>query len=214
MCHVCMVYVTMSMCVCGFICWNLCWCPLACQNTAYLALVQPLLEYGAAMWDPSPKKDTDLKGHTQHTSSWVTTGPWPQATLPISSRKQWHYNPQNSAANYYTSPSSSSIGWLRGWLCVVVLALPPDKFLSQQKPGRLIWAWQQPGYVTTNTTGDYTRNNDRACVIPITTLPPWPETLHYRDCQLAASLNRVAVRAGYNQTDKQNFRSVPCSDRL
>ena len=56
----------------------------------------------------------------------------------------------------------------------LVLALPPDKFLSQQKPGRLIWTWQQPGYVTTNTTGDYTRNNDRACVIPITMLPPRP----------------------------------------
>ena len=56
----------------------------------------------------------------------------------------------------------------------LVLALLPDKFLSQQKPGRLIWTWQQTGYVATNTIGDYTRNNDRACVIPITTLPPRP----------------------------------------
>ena len=39
----------------------------------------------------------------------------------------------------------------------LVSALPPNKFLSQQKPGRLIWAQQQPGYATTNTTGDYTR---------------------------------------------------------
>ena len=41
-----------------------------------------------------------------------------------------------------------------------------------------------------------------------------PETLHYRDCQLAAGRNGVAARAGYNQTGKRNFRSVPCSDRL
>ena len=34
------------------------------------------------------------------------------------------------------------------------------------------------------------------------------------DCQLAASLNGVAARAGNNQTGKRNFRSVPCSDRL
>ena len=34
------------------------------------------------------------------------------------------------------------------------------------------------------------------------------ETLHYRDCQLDASLNGVAARAGYNQTGKRNFRSV------
>ena len=39
-------------------------------------------------------------------------------------------------------------------------------------------------------------------------------TLHYRDCQLAANLNGVAARSGYNQTGKRNFRSVPCSDRL
>ena len=38
-----------------------------------------------------------------------------------------------------------------------------------------------------------------------------PETLHYRDCQLAVSLNGVAAQAGYNQTGKRNFRSVPCS---
>ena len=34
------------------------------------------------------------------------------------------------------------------------------------------------------------------------------ETLHYRDCQLAASLNGVAARADYNQTGKRNLRSV------
>ena len=48
----------------------------------------------------------------------------------------------------------------------LVPALPPDKFLTQQKPTRLIWAQQQPGYVTTNTIGDYIRNNDRAYIIP------------------------------------------------
>ena len=41
-----------------------------------------------------------------------------------------------------------------------------------------------------------------------------PETLHYRDCQLAASLNGVAARAGYSQTGKRNLQSVLCSDRL
>ena len=41
-----------------------------------------------------------------------------------------------------------------------------------------------------------------------------PETLHYRDCQLAVSLNGVAARAGYNQTGKRNLQSVLCSDWL
>ena len=36
----------------GFIRRNLRRCPPACRNTAYLALVRPLLEYGAAVLDP------------------------------------------------------------------------------------------------------------------------------------------------------------------
>ena len=45
-------------------------------------------------------------------------------------------------------------------------ALPPDKFLTRQKPGRLIRARQQPDHITTNTICDYLRNNNRAYKIP------------------------------------------------
>ena len=46
-----------------------------------------------------------------------------------------------------------------------VPGLPPDKCLTQQKPGRLIRAQRQPGYITTNTIGDYMRNSDRSFII-------------------------------------------------
>ena len=32
-------------------------CPTACKKTAYVALVRPLLEYGAIIWDPYQKQD-------------------------------------------------------------------------------------------------------------------------------------------------------------
>ena len=41
----------------GFIRRNLRRCPNACKKTAYLALVRPLLEYGAIIWDPYQKQD-------------------------------------------------------------------------------------------------------------------------------------------------------------
>ena len=39
----------------GFIWRNLRRCPTACKKTAYLALVRPLLEYGAIIWEPYQK---------------------------------------------------------------------------------------------------------------------------------------------------------------
>ena len=43
----------------GFIRRNLKRCPINCRRTAYIALVRPLLEYGASVWDPHYQKDID-----------------------------------------------------------------------------------------------------------------------------------------------------------
>ena len=74
-------------------------CPQACQNTAYLALIQPLLEYGAAVWDPYLKKDINFMEHTQHNAARFIMGDY-RSTTPgsitrlDSSRKQsYKYNP-------------------------------------------------------------------------------------------------------------------------
>ena len=52
------------------------------------------------------------------------------------------------------------------WLVVVVPALPPDQFLTTQNPGSLIRAQQQPDCITTNTIGDYIRNNNTDNILP------------------------------------------------
>jgi hypothetical protein len=49
----------------GFLYRNLSTCPLKLKNTAYLALVRPLLEYSAAAWDPHLAKDIKLLENVQ-----------------------------------------------------------------------------------------------------------------------------------------------------
>ena len=46
-------------CTLEFLCRNLRHCPIACKQTANLALVCLLLEYGAIIWDPYLKQDMD-----------------------------------------------------------------------------------------------------------------------------------------------------------
>ena len=115
--------------------------------------------------------------HLQHTSSLVTTGPWCPAVSPDSSATTGSQTPAVSPDSSATtgpqppavSPASSRrpscsfckcIASYSTWLFYIVveglvLALPP-KYLTLQKPGRLIQVQQQP----------YRRNNDRAYLVP------------------------------------------------
>ena len=47
---------------------RLCHVPTACKRNAYLALVRPLLEYGAPVWDPHQKQDIDRMERVQRTA--------------------------------------------------------------------------------------------------------------------------------------------------
>ena len=76
-----------------------------------------------------------------------------------------------------------------------------------QKPEGSLGRTAQDGHLDSHTDPELCGLGDRGVCFE-------PETLHYRDCQLAAGRNGVASRTGYNQTGKRNFRSVPCSDRL
>ena len=53
----------------GFITRNLKHCPETFRKNAYLALVRPILEYGAAVWDPHLKKDIDKLERVQRSAA-------------------------------------------------------------------------------------------------------------------------------------------------
>ena len=146
----------------GFICWNLHQFPPACWNTVYLALVRPLLEYSVAVWDPYQKQDINLMECTQHNAA-----PLHHWRLQVHDPWQCHQTSQeNQTTPLWECHQLLCLTLFHRLVVGLVPALPPDKFLTQQKPARLIWAQQQPGYVTTNTIGDYIKNNDRAYIIP------------------------------------------------
>ncbi|XP_070181692.1 uncharacterized protein [Littorina saxatilis] len=56
-------------CTLGFLRRNLRHCPAACRRNAYLALVRPLLEYGAVAWDPYQAQDIDRMERIQRTAA-------------------------------------------------------------------------------------------------------------------------------------------------
>ena len=146
----------------GFLRRNLRRCPPACRNSAYLALVRPLLEYGAAVWDPYRQKDIDLIERTQRSAARFITGDY-RSTSP------------GSVTKLLQKAKLQPLQDRRKHLCLSLLykvvegltpALPPENFLTPQKPGRLIRAKIQHDHVTTDTISDHIRNNNRAYAIP------------------------------------------------
>ena len=64
----------------GFIRQNLKQCPINCRRTAYIALVRPLFEYGASVWDPHYQKDIDQIERIQKNAARFITGDYKSKT--------------------------------------------------------------------------------------------------------------------------------------
>ena len=58
----------------GFLRRNLTHCPKNCKRNAYLALVRPILEYGAVVWDPHLQKDIDKLERVQRSAARFIAG--------------------------------------------------------------------------------------------------------------------------------------------
>ena len=107
---------------------------------------------------PLPEKGHWLDG--VHPAQCSTHHYW---QLQVHNPWQCHQTPQEDQA---TTPARVPPSTLPVWLVVVVPALPPDQFLTTQNPGSLIRAQQQPDCITTNTIGDYIRNNNTDNILP------------------------------------------------
>ena len=58
----------------GFLRRNKCSCPIKNKQTAYIALVSAVLEYGAVVWDPCHRGDIDKLEQIQHRAARFITG--------------------------------------------------------------------------------------------------------------------------------------------
>ena len=147
----------------GFLRRNLRRCPTTCKRTAYLALVRPLLEYGAIVWDPNLKQDIEKLERVQRgaarfisrnyrtTTPGFVTGLLDKYNLPTLQNRRQHLR----LTFFYKVVEG------------LVPAVPPDLFLTPQRPGRRICPSRSlENYVTTNPVNNYIRRNDRCYIIP------------------------------------------------
>eukprot|EP00745_Piridium_sociabile_P009324 TRINITY_DN16486_c0_g1_i8.p1 TRINITY_DN16486_c0_g1~~TRINITY_DN16486_c0_g1_i8.p1 ORF type:complete len:256 (-),score=44.82 TRINITY_DN16486_c0_g1_i8:150-917(-) len=147
----------------GFLRRNLYHCPQTCKRNAYLALVRPLLEYGALVWDPYQSKDIDRMERVQRiavrfisrdyrsTTPGFVTGLLARHNLPtLQERRE-----QLRLTFFYKVVEG------------LVPAIPPHQFLTPQRAGRMIRPRRNDtDYVTNNPVENYIRNNDRCFSAP------------------------------------------------
>ena len=147
----------------GFLRRNLRRCPPQCRLNAYLSLVRSTLEYGAIVWNPYKKQDIDAIERIQRAAARFITGDYKSRTpgsihqllsklklTSLEDRRQ-----QLSLTFFYKVVEG------------LIPAIPEEKFLTPQRPGRMIRPRNRENYIQKNLVQNYARNNDRCYVIPV-----------------------------------------------
>ena len=67
-------------CMLGFLQRNLSYCPAVCKWNSYLALVRPLMEYGAIVRKPHLKQDINKMKHIQRNATRFISGDYRSIT--------------------------------------------------------------------------------------------------------------------------------------
>ena len=130
----------------GFIRRNLRRCPTACKKTAYLALVRPLLEYGAIIWDSYQKQDISKMERIQHNAVRFIARDYKSKT-PGS---------VTSLLTKYELPTLQErredlrLTFLYKVVGGLVSAIPPEKYLTPQKASQNIHPPNRPDYIVQN----------------------------------------------------------------
>ena len=145
----------------GFIRRNLKHCPKPCRRNAYLALVRPILEYGAAVWDPHLKKDIDKLERVQRSAARFIAGDYRTATPGFVTKiLEQHQLP--TLQQRREDLRLTLFFKIRQGL---VPAIPPQNFLPPHQTGRLRRTTRDPDFVYQNPN-DYVRNNQKCYQVP------------------------------------------------
>ena len=147
----------------GFLKRNLRHCPAESRRTAYIALVRPLLEYGAIIWDPHLKQDITKLERTQRAAvrfvarDYRTTTPGFVTDLLV----------KHDLPTLQERRETLRLTFFYKVVEGLVEAIPPESFLNKPRTTRL----RRPkipskDYVVQNPVETYMRNNDRIFDIP------------------------------------------------
>ena len=145
----------------GFIKRNLRHCPQTCRRNAYLALVRPVLEYGAVVWDPHLKKDIDKLERVQRSAARFIAGNY-RTTTPGFVTKILD---QNQLPTLQSRREDLRLTFFFKIVKGLVPAIPPQTFLTPQQTGRLRRTTRDQNF-TYQSTDSYIRNNQKCYKVP------------------------------------------------
>lgn len=146
----------------GFLRRNLRRCPASCRKQAYLALVRPLMEYGATVWDPYLQKDIDCLEKIQRRAARFISGDYKSASPGSVTKLLEKTGLQTLQKRRQNQRLTMFYRVVEG----LVPALPPHQFLTPQKPGRQIRIIKKKDFEIMNIISGYARNNTRAYAVP------------------------------------------------
>ena len=184
---------------------RLCHVPTACKRNAYLALVRPLLEYGAPVWDPHQKQDIDRMERVQRTAVRFISRDYRSRTPGfVASLLTKHNLPTLQERREHLR-----LGLYYKVVEGLVPAIPPHKFLTPQKAGRMIRPRHSTAdYITQNPVENYIRNNDRCFVVPHCHTEQYKQSFFPRTTIAWNQLDNSVVHSSSTETFKTALLST------
>ena len=146
----------------GFLKRNLNNCPRKCKLAAYVSLVRSVLEYGATLWDPHLKKDTNQLEQVQRRALRFIYNDYKNFTPGSIDKLQQ----RSKLPSLQTRRKAIRLTFLYKVVEGLVPAMPTSTFISFNKPGRQIRPRRDPNFITNNAIDNYIRNNSRTIKIP------------------------------------------------
>ena len=145
----------------GFLRRNLYRCPPGCRKNAYISLVRSILEYGAILWDPYTKEDTQRLEQVQRRAARFIAGDYKSRT-------------PGTMHNLLKNLELPSLQLRRKELRLnffykvvegLVPAIPSRQYLNPHLAKRTIKSTRRNDYITENVVESHIRNNNRSFII-------------------------------------------------
>ena len=146
----------------GFLRRNLRTCPPTSRRNAYLSLVRPILEYGAAVWDPYHRIDIDCIERVQHRAARFITGDYcSREPGSVTAMLQKYDLPPLEDRR-----RNIRLAYLYKVVEGLVPAITPKDYLKPRKPGRNIRAKTYSDHTVSNIVTRSVCNNTKGFTIP------------------------------------------------
>ena len=153
----------------GFLRRNLTHCPKNCKRNAYLALVRPILEYGAVVWDPHLQKDIDKLERVQRSAARFIAGNYRTRTPGFVTKILDHHQLPTLQQRREDLRLTLYFKIVKG----LVPAIPPQTILTPEYAGRRRKTTRSNDFVY--QTSDKNTKNNKNCF----KVPDW-KTAQYR----------------------------------